>query len=196
MLNQHLILASASPQRQMLLKRLKLPFIIHTPEIDETPLIHETADELVSRLSISKAKTVAKQHQDALVIGADTIGEVNNHLLFKPLTKHNAIEQLTSMSGNIVRFYTGLCLFNSANNTFQETIEIYQINFKKLSYEQIKSYVEIDEPLYSSGSIKAESFAVSLFDSCEGNDYTALIGLPLIALCKMLQHAGINLFMT
>ncbi len=188
-----LVLASTSQSRKMLLKNLQIPFECMASNIDEIPLENESPESLVQRLAKEKAEVVANQFSEALIIGADTIGILNHTILSKPLTEENAIEQLQIMSGKTITFLTGLCVLNSKTNEKQIDIDTFDVTFKMLSNEKIKNYLRKEQALGCSGSLKIEGLGIALIEKLSGNDYTALIGLPLIKLTNMFEKLGFPL---
>ena len=197
-MKKSIILGSSSTYRKALLERLRLTFTCHSPNIDEAPKPLEQPEELVKRLSITKAKNIAAQRQshennnDALIIGSDQIAVLGKQILGKPLTEENAVEQLASFSGKKVSFLTGLCLLNEAEGHYQYSLNHFHVYFKKLSKEEIVRYVALEQPLDCAGSFKCEGLGIALFEKMEGDDPNSLIGLPLISLCDMLKKEGIN----
>lgn len=191
-LKQELILGSSSPFRKELLARLAIPFITKPPDIDESSRDNETPQQLVERLAISKAEAIVKTHPQALIIGSDQVAVINDNILSKPGTREKACEQLSQASGQCVTFYTGLCLLNAQNNQYQVDVVPYSVTFRELTQAQIEAYVEMEKPLNCAGSFKSEGLGVALFEKMEGDDPTALIGLPLIRLVSMLNNAGVE----
>ena len=189
---RQLVLGSSSEPRKMLLERLQIPFEIAAPDIDETPLLNETPADLVLRLAESKARIIAKQFPDALIIGADQVGVLNGKIQGKPLTQENAIKQLTEASGQPIAFYIGLCLFDARNNTVQISLETFDVVYRELTQEMIQQYLQKEQPLHCAGSCQAEGLGIALIDAFHGKDFSALIGLPLIRLVRMLETAGLN----
>jgi len=187
-----LVLASTSPFRQTLLRKLALPFVTDAPDVDETVLSGETPDQLVLRLSKAKAAAVSPRHNDALIIGSDQVAILDNQIIGKPHTHENAVHQLQRASGKRVNFLTGLCLLNSRTGHTQAACVPYSVYFRTLSNDQIQRYLEQDQPYNSAGSFKSEGLGISLFEKLEGDDPNALVGLPLIELIRMLHHEGIN----
>ncbi|MBU1192705.1 MAG: septum formation inhibitor Maf [Gammaproteobacteria bacterium] len=186
-----LVLASTSPYRRELLDRLGLDFTTCSPETDETRLDGETPKELVLRLSEAKARTGATQGGSVLVIGSDQVAVVGDTVLGKPGTTERACAQLAQLSGQRVTFLTGLCLFNSAQQRAQVDLVPFTVVFRKLSTQQIENYVQREQPLNCAGSFKSEGLGAALFERMEGDDPTALIGLPLIRLVSMLEAEGV-----
>jgi MAF protein len=186
-----LILSSTSPARRSLLNRLQLPFEIVSPHVDESPLPNETIENMFKRLALIKSEAAASSYTEAYIIGADTVGTVNNHILSKPMTRDNAIKQLQTVSGKCVRFYTGLCLYDSSKHTSQLAVEIYDVHFRELTLKEIKNYLEKEDVLECAGAFQSENLGITLVEKFEGDDYTTLIGLPLIRLSSMLRKVGL-----
>ncbi len=188
-----LILASSSPFRQALLTRLHLPFESISPQVDESIHSGEIPIDYVTRLARSKAKAVASQHSDALVIGSDQCAYLEGEILGKPGTKDRALAQLKNASGKEVVFYTGLCVMQAASG-FEETDFVkYHVGFRNLDDNQIERYLDAEQPYNCAGSFKSEGLGIALFSHMRGDDPTALIGLPLIRLVSMLQAAGLKI---
>ena len=188
-----LILGSSSPFRKELLERLCLEYQTFSPDIDETQLNNETAEDMVKRLSLEKAKEIAKQHPDALIIGSDQCAVLNGKILGKPGNHENAVTQLSESSGQQVSFLTGLCLYDSSNGEYQLDLVPYSVEFRKLNHQEIEAYLKKEQPYNCAGSFKSEGLGVTLFKGFEGSDPTALIGLPLIRLSEMLRTVGVPL---
>lgn len=187
-----LVLASTSPFRQEILGKLNLPFEVAAPNVDEKRLDNETPQQLVTRLSESKARAVADHYPDALIIGSDQVAVLDNDILGKPLNHENAFQQLKMASGNKVTFYTGLCLLNSATQNTQTRCIPFQVYFRELTDEQIEHYLQNDKPYNCAGSFKSEGLGISLFEKLEGDDPNTLTGLPLIELIRLLGNEGIS----
>ncbi len=187
-----LILASTSPFRRALLEKLQLPFTTAAPEVDETPRPDETPMQLVERLAIAKARVVAEQHGDALVVGSDQVAVIDNSILGKPGTKERAVTQLRRASGRSVRFLTGLCLYNSSSGQYQSEVVPFDVVFRELSDAQIENYLAREEPWNCAGSFKSEGLGIALFERLVGDDPNTLIGLPLIRLVRMLEKEGMR----
>ncbi len=194
MQNPPLILGSSSAARRELLTRMKIPFSVDVPDVDETPLAGESAEALVKRLAELKAVTVAQRHPDALIIGCDQVGILDGVILGKPLNFENAVQQLRFKSGKVVRFHSALCLYDSRTQQYQSTIEVNDVSIRDLSDELIKAYLEKEKPYHCAGSIQVEGLGIALIDRISGDDYTALIGLPLIRLSQMLEKVGFDIF--
>lgn len=188
-----LVLGSTSPFRKQLLDRLNLDFITDSPDIDETPLSNETPEDYVLRLALEKAKVVAERHPNSLIIGSDQCSLLKGEIRGKPHTHENAIKQLMESSEETVSFLTGLCLFDSKENSYQLEIVPFYVNFRKLSQEEIEAYLLAEQPYSCAGSFKSEGLGITLFESLKGDDPTALIGLPLIKLSEMLRSKNLKL---
>ena len=194
MTNPRLVLASSSPFRKMLLERLKVPFEVANPDIDESPIAGESPIELVKRLAIEKAKAVASVYTNSLIIGSDQVAVHDDTIVGKPLTHDRAVSQLREASGKEIRLYTGLCLINTATRSVQSDVVPYTVHFKTLSEEVIEAYLRKEKPYNCAGSVRAEGLGVALLSRFEGDDPNALIGLPLIRLVTMLEKEGYQLF--
>ncbi len=188
-----LVLASTSPYRRELLNRLGLPFEIANPQTDESPLPEETPENTALRLSDAKAKAVAGQYPDALIIGSDQVAVMAGQVFGKPGTHEKAVEQLRLLSGNTVNFFTGLCLYNSRTGQTQIRGVPTLVTFRTLTDREIDSYLRREQPYNCAGAAKSEGLGISLLARMEGTDPNALIGLPLIALCDMLRTEGVQL---
>ena len=188
-----LILASTSPYRQAILEKLGIEFETISSEVDEAIQENETAQNLVERLSLEKAKAVAQNNPDALVIGADQVAVIEGDILGKPLTHANAVHQLQKASGKTVTLYTGLCLYNSVTNKFQAEVVPFDVVFRELSDTLIDSYLKKEEPYNCAGSFKSEALGIILFEKLNGEDPNTLMGLPLIRLIKMLEHESFQI---
>jgi septum formation protein len=187
-----LILASTSPFRRQLLERLGIDFSTAAPDIDESAHPGEKPPELVRRLSEAKARAIGTSRQ-GLIIGSDQVATTGDDILGKPGTHEKAVEQLKYLSGKSVCFYTGLCLLNTETDTADVEVAAYTVHFRQLDDGQIENYLQADEPYNCAGSFKSEGLGIALFERMEGDDPTALIGLPLIKLTTMLRKAGIIL---
>ncbi|MBA6254485.1 MULTISPECIES: Maf family protein [unclassified Colwellia] len=187
-----LILASTSPFRKIILEKLNLAFKCAKPNIDETALADETAIELVERLAIEKAKAVAREFPNALIIGSDQVALSEGKILGKPHNFENGFKQLASFSGKVVEFHTGLCVFDSSTGKSLSLVELFTVHFKKLSTQEITAYLNIEQPYNCAGSFKSEGLGICLFKKLEGDDPNTLIGLPLIKLISLLKAQGLD----
>ncbi|MDH3872074.1 MAG: Maf family nucleotide pyrophosphatase [Gammaproteobacteria bacterium] len=187
-----IILASTSPFRRELLDRLNLAFETAAPDVDESRLENETAEALVRRLSESKARAIGAS-QAGLIIGSDQVATVDGEILGKPGTHARAKDQLRQLSGRSVLFLTGLCLLNSVTDELQLDVIPFRVQFRELDAARIERYLQHDQPYNCAGSFKSEGLGITLFERMQGDDPTALIGLPLIRLSEMLRQTGISL---
>ncbi len=185
-----IILASTSIYRKQLLQRLQLDFTCISPNADETPLANETAIALVDRLALLKAKTVAADYPDALVLGSDQSLLLDGQIIGKSGSVENAIKQLEAFSGREVIFETAVALVCPNRDISLQRRVPSKVTFRPLSKTEICRYVEQEMPLDCAGSFKAEALGISLFESIHSTDPTALIGLPLIATSELLRLAG------
>lgn len=188
-----LVLASSSPYRRELLARLRLPFSCATPDIDESALPGEDAENLVRRLSAQKAQALRHSHGNHLIIGSDQVAVLDGQIIGKPHDFERAREQLRAASGRSLTFLTGLSLLNSQSGQIQTDCIPFTVHFRTLSAAQIERYLQTEQPYDCAGSFKSEGLGVSLFRSTEGSDANSLIGLPLIRLVDMLQAAGVQI---
>lgn len=187
-----LVLGSTSPFRREILQKLGLPFETAAPDIDESAKDNETPEQLVARLAEAKAREVAKEFPNALIIGSDQVAINEGEILGKPHTHERAIEQLQNASGKTVRFLTGLCLYNSATDHVQCEVVPFNVVFRELKLEQIENYLQREQPYKCAGSFKSEALGITLFERLEGEDPNTLIGLPLIRLVRMLEKEGMQ----
>jgi len=187
-----IVLASTSPFRKSVLEKLGLPFDCHAPEVDETPQAGEIPAQLVERLSIAKARTVAAHFKQGLVIGSDQVAVIDNEILGKPGNHENAVAQLERASGKTVTFLTGLALVNAESGSIQAEVVPFKVVFRKLSRPQIINYLNAEQPYNCAGSFKSEGLGIALFERLEGDDPNTLIGLPLIRLIRMLEKEGVT----
>jgi MAF protein len=182
-----LILASSSKARQQLLAKLRLPFTVVVPDIDESVLEAETPVQHVLRLARLKAEKVAMSLAQGLVIGCDSVCVINGEILSKPETHANAVAQLRAQSGRTITFYTGLALINAKTHCCHQDLESIQVTFRELTDQQIEHYLAQDKPYECAGSIRAEGLGISLIASIHCHDPNSLVGLPLIKLLDLLQ---------
>lgn len=188
-----LILASTSPYRKELLSRLNLHFEVCNPRTDETSLPGEAPEALALRLAEAKARAVSAAYPGALIIGSDQVAVSNGIIYGKPGNHENAVRQLQALSGQTVNFFTALCLLDTRDNSVQLEGVPTLVTFRQLSDTEIENYLRKEQPYQCAGAAKSEGLGVALLESMTGDDPTALIGLPLIALCKQLRNAGVNI---
>lgn len=187
-----LVLGSTSPFRKNILEKLNLPFDCAKPDIDESALPNETPQALVERLAIEKAKAVAPQFTDALIIGSDQVAVCDGEILGKPHNFDNGVKQLSKFSNKSVTFYTGLCVFDTTNNKALSLVEPFVVHFNPLSSAEIANYLIAEQPYNCAGSFKSEGLGICLFERLEGDDPNTLIGLPLIKLVTLLKTHGLD----
>jgi len=188
-----LILGSTSRYRHELLSRLRLPFTVAAPDVDETPQPGESPEALARRLALAKAYAVATQHPEAVVIGSDQVADLNGEPLGKPGNHTRAVQQLQRMRGHTVVFQTAVAVVCLATQFEQIDLAPVRVRFRDLSDAEIDAYLRAEEPYDCAGSAKSEGLGIALLDTIDNDDPTALIGLPLIRTCRMLRSAGIDL---
>jgi len=190
-----LILASSSQTRKDLMDRLRVSYRCISPDIDESATGELHADDLAKRLAHEKARVIAEQYPNAIIIGSDQVAwreHAPYDFIGKPLSIENAIQQLQANSGQTVFFSTALSVQHLQSGFETTLVEHYQVKFRELTLAEIERYIEIDQPLHCAGSFKCESLGISLFEKMVGDDQTTLMGLPMIQLCKILREFGIN----
>jgi len=191
-MTQPLVLASSSPFRSALLARLGLPFTTASPRVDESPHPGEAPQVLVLRLAQAKARAVVPDFPDALIIGSDQVACIDDQVLGKPGDRQRAIDQLERASGRCVMFQTGLCLLNAVTGRAQTLVEPFRVHFRPLTRARIEAYLDLEEPYNCAGSFRSEGLGIALFERLEGDDPSALIGLPLIRLVTLLASEGLD----
>lgn len=185
-----LVLASTSRYRRELLGRLRLPFDVSRPDVDETPAPGETPHALAHRLAVAKARDVALGLPDACwTLGSDQVADLDGLPLGKPGGRDAAIAQLRAMSGRTVRFHTALCLAH-ADGRFFTDIDLTEVQFRVLADDELERYVDAEQPYDCAGSFKSEGLGITLFHAIDNRDPSALVGLPLIATCRLLRQVG------
>ena len=187
------ILGSTSRYRRELMQRLRLPFEVVAPEVDETPLPGESPEALARRLARAKAFAVAQRHPHAVVIGSDQVADLAGQPLGKPGEHDRAVQQLRQMRGRTVIFQTALAVVCLATGFEQVDLAEVRVVFRDLSDEEIQSYLQAEKPYDCAGSAKSEGLGIALLESIENDDPTALVGLPLIRTARMLRAAGVRL---
>jgi 7-methyl-GTP pyrophosphatase len=188
-----LILASTSPYRRALLQRLTPNFICDPPQVDESWQPHEPATALATRLAHAKARAVTSRHPESLVIGSDQLATFDNTILGKPGSHAHAAAQLAAVSGRVVSFHTAVCVLDTRNMQCHEYLDTTKVHFRLLNALEIERYLQAEKPYDCAGSFKSEGLGISLLDAIESEDPTALIGLPLIGLCRILRACGMEL---
>ncbi|HYF19102.1 MAG TPA: Maf family nucleotide pyrophosphatase [Ramlibacter sp.] len=187
-----LILGSTSRYRRELLGRLRLPFDVVAPEVDETPRPGEPPAELATRLAIAKARAVAQRHPQAIVIGSDQVADLDGEPLGKPGDHGRATEQLRRMRGRSVVFQTALAVVCHASGFEQHELAPVRVVFRDLADGEIEAYLRAEQPYDCAGSARSEGLGISLLEAIHSDDPTALIGLPLIRTCRLLRAAGLR----
>jgi septum formation protein len=187
-----LILASTSRYRRELLQRLRLPFEVQAPGVDETALPGETPRELALRLALAKARAVARLHPQAVVIGSDQVADHDGHAIGKPGTHDKAVAQLRRMSGQRVVFQTALAVVCKARGHERVDLAAVTVQFRRLADDEIERYLQAEQPYDCAGSARSEGLGVALLERIDSDDPTALVGLPLIRTCAMLREAGLD----
>lgn len=190
---RRLILASSSRYRRELLTRLGLPFETASPELDETPRPGETVAALVRRLAVAKAAALQERFPDALIIGSDQAAELDGRPIGKPGSHECAFAQLQAASGRELRFHTAVAVLDSLTGQHGLHVDLTTVRFRALDDHHIGRYLEHEQPYDCAGSFKSEGLGIALFDAIENRDPTALVGLPLIALCQLLRERGLEL---
>ena len=188
-----IVLASTSPYRMQLMRQLELNFHVAAPLYREHMDTSVSAELLVKHQALQKAKSIADKYADALIIGADQVFvDARQRVLGKPGTADNAVQQLMEMQGRKHTFYTGLAIHDSASGVSATEFETFTVSMRELTEAQIKHYVDKENPVDCAGSFKIEGLGIALMEKMVGNDYTSLIGLPLILLVNMLRHFDVE----
>ena len=192
-MQRNVILASTSRYRRELLGRLRLPFDVLPPEVDETPLPGETPRALAERLALEKANAIARRFPDAVVIGSDQVADLAGEPLGKPGDHARATAQLRRMRGQTLIFQTAVAVVCQATGFVQRDLAPVRVVFRHLSDAAIEAYLNAEQPYDCAGSAKSEGLGIALLDAIDSDDPTALVGLPLIRTAKMLRAAGVDL---
>jgi septum formation protein len=187
-----LVLASTSRYRRELLERLKLPFKIVSPDVDETPHSGEAPAITAGRLALAKAQAAHDRFPRSLIIGSDQVAFCDGVRLDKPRDHAGAVRQLRHSSGKSVSFITAIALVNTASGRTQTKLIPTDVKFRKISDREIERYLQAEPAYDCAGSAKAEGLGISLVESIQSSDPTALIGLPLIALSEMLRSENVS----
>lgn len=188
-----LILGSTSAYRRELLLRLRLPFSVESPQVDETPLAGEPPAALAARLALAKAQAVAARFPDAVVIGSDQVADLNGQSLGKPGTHARAVVQLQQMSGQTVVFQTAVAVVCQRSGFCEQALAPVRVQFRALTDTEIENYLQAEQPYDCAGSAKSEGLGIALLRRIDNDDPTALVGLPLIRTAALLRAAGIHL---
>ena len=187
-----LILGSTSRYRRELLERLRLPFDVRAPEVDETPLIGESPATLAQRLALAKAESVAATHPTAIVIGSDQVADLDGVPIGKPGTHERAVEQLRAMRGRSIVFQTAVAVVRRDTGYVGTALAPVTVRFRDLNDVEIEHYLRTEQPYDCAGSAKCETLGIALLDAIHSDDPTALVGLPLIRTSALLRAAGID----
>jgi septum formation protein len=187
------VLGSSSRYRRELMERLRIPFSVATPDVDETPHAGESPRHLALRLALAKAHAVAQLHPEAVVIGSDQVADLAGQPLGKPGEHSRAVQQLRQMRGKTVIFQTALAVVCLSTGFEQVDLAEVRVVFRDLSDEEIEAYLQAEKPYDCAGSAKSEGLGIALLESIDNDDPTALVGLPLIRTSRMLRQAGIKL---
>jgi septum formation protein len=187
-----LILASTSRYRRELLERLRLPFDVHSPEVDESAHAGESPSDLARRLALAKAEAIADRFPNAVVIGSDQVADLDGDAIGKPGSHANATAQLRRLSGRTAVFQTAVAVVRRDTRYAQGLLAQVTVRFRILDDEQIETYLQAEQPYDCAGSAKCETLGIALLEAIESDDPTALVGLPLIRTCSLLRGAGIE----
>jgi septum formation protein len=187
-----LILGSTSPYRRQLLERLRIPFEVAAPEVDETPHLIETPKQMACRLAMAKARAVAKQFPACVVIGSDQVADLDGQALGKPGNHRRAVSQLQQMRGKTVIFQTAVAVVCLETGFAQMDLAPVKVKFRELTDAEIETYLQAEKPYDCAGSAKSEGLGIALLESIDNDDPSALVGLPLIRTCRMIQAAGVK----
>ena len=187
-----LILGSTSRYRHELLSRLRVPFEVAAPEVDETPLPGESPRALACRLALAKAHAVAARFPSAVVIGSDQVADLAGEPLGKPGTHARATAQLRRMRGHTVIFQTAVAVVCRESGFEQTDLAPVEVRFRPVGDDEIEAYLQAEQPYDCAGSAKCETLGIALLEAIESDDPTALVGLPLIRTSALLRAAGID----
>jgi len=192
-LSRPVVLGSTSRYRRELLERLRIPFSVTAPEVDETPMTGESPRNLALRLALAKAQAVAALHPEAVVIGSDQVADLAGQPLGKPCEHARAVQQLRQMRGQTVIFQTALAVVCRATGFEAVDLAEVRVVFRDLSDAEIEAYLQAEKPYDCAGSAKSEGLGIALLESIDNDDPTALVGLPLIRTARLLRQAGVKL---
>jgi len=187
-----LILGSTSRYRRELLERLRMPFEVRSPEVDETARAGEAPPALAMRLALAKARSIAAVRPEAVVIGSDQVADLDGEPIGKPGTHERAVAQLRRMRGRGVVFHTAVAVVCESTGFSGSALVPVTVRFRDLSDSEIEHYLRTEQPYDCAGSAKCETLGIALLDAIESDDPTALVGLPLIRTCALLRAAGID----
>ena len=186
-----LVLASTSPYRRDLLARLGLEFDVASPGVEETPRAGETPEALAARLALAKARAVSRSRPGCLVLGSDQVADLDGRPLGKPGTSAAATAQLLAMSGREVVFHTAVALCGDGGQSLGQARDRTRVRLRTLGRAEVEAYVDRENPVDCAGAFRCEGLGIALFEAIDSEDPTALVGLPLIAVCRLLREAGV-----
>lgn len=187
-----LILGSTSPYRRELLERLRMPFHAEAPQVDETPRAGESPRDLACRLALAKARAVAASHPEAVVIGSDQVADHDGTPLGKPMVHNAAVAQLRRMSGRNIVFHTAVAVVSLRGGFVGLDLAQVRVRFRRLTDAEIEAYLLAEQPYDCAGSAKSEGLGITLLESIDNDDPTALVGLPLVRTARLLRAAGLQ----
>ncbi|MBK8259010.1 MAG: septum formation protein Maf [Polyangiaceae bacterium] len=192
-----IVLASTSPYRMALLEKLGLPIQALSPKLDERAFEQSSGllstQALASALALEKAKSLASDCPGALIIGADQIAEINGQRLYKPGSPENAVAQLEQLAGRTHRLITAVSVFSTQQNRAETSLFVHHLTMRSLPRQALVNYVARDSPIDCAGSYKIESLGIALFEEVTGNDFTAIVGLPLTGVVTLLGRFGVQI---
>ncbi len=191
--NQQVVLASSSIYRRQILQRLGIAFDWAPPDIDESPLVGESARQLVERLAIAKAQSVARDYPGDLIIGSDQVAEQDGKIIGKPADHADAVKQLQAASGSLATLFCGIALVNGMNGQIRSDVVTVKVECRELTDAEIERYLLADKPYNCCGSLKVESLGITLLRRIRSDDPNAITGLPVIRLLELLREAGLSL---
>ena len=187
-----LVLASSSRYRRKLMERLGVPFVVATPNVNETPIDGEAPADTATRLAVAKARAVLATYEDALIIGSDQVADCDGVAVSKPGDHASATAQLVAQSGRTIVFHTAIAVLDSRSGAMTSALVDVKSTFRTLDARTIEVYLQREKPYDCAGAVRSESLGIALFERIESDDPTALIGLPLIALTQLLRAAGVD----
>ncbi len=192
-MQRRLVLASTAPWRADLLRQLGLPFVQADPQLDERPWKQRglPPNELVTELALAKARALAAAYPDALLLAADQVAVFEGTVLGKPGSFDAAVEQLLMLSGHSHDLVTGLALHDAPSGQAQTTVVVRTMTMRTLSRQAAEDYVRHDSPLQCAGSYRIEALGIALFEHIDG-DSSGVVGLPLMAVTRLLKAAGLD----
>ncbi|MCL4426105.1 MAG: Maf family protein [Firmicutes bacterium] len=189
---RRIILASASPRRENLLRQLGLILEVFPSDIDELRKPSEPPYEVAQRLAVDKVEDVAPRFKDALIIGADTIVVYEDRLMGKPANEEEAYEMVKTLQGKWHEVYTGVAMEDADTRRLAISHEVSRVKMRRLTYQEIRGYVASGEPMGKAGGYAAQGLGAILIERVEGCHYN-VVGLPLFRVAYMLEGFGMNL---